>query len=79
MKIKPLSDRVVVKAEAAQEKTASGIIIPDSGNAETAAPGAAIGASGRSRAIGSNLNPGGINQARWIREIGHDGQKPKWS
>ena len=29
MKIKPLSDRVVVKAEAAEEKTASGIIIPD--------------------------------------------------
>ena len=29
MKIKPLSDRVVVKAEAAEEKTASGIILPD--------------------------------------------------
>ena len=29
MKIKPLSDRVVVKAEEAEEKTASGIILPD--------------------------------------------------
>ena len=29
MKIKPLSDRVIVKAEAAEEKTASGIILPD--------------------------------------------------
>ena len=29
MKIKPLSDRVVIKAEAAEEKTASGIILPD--------------------------------------------------
>tara|TARA_B110000116_G_scaffold181471_1_gene157229 strand:- start:179 stop:463 length:285 start_codon:yes stop_codon:yes gene_type:complete len=29
MKIKPLSDRVVVKAEVAEEKTASGIILPD--------------------------------------------------
>ena len=29
MKIKPLSDRVVVQAEAAEEKTASGIILPD--------------------------------------------------
>ena len=29
MKIKPLSDRVVVKAEAPEEKTASGIILPD--------------------------------------------------
>ena len=29
MKIKPLADRVVVQAAAAEEKTASGIIIPD--------------------------------------------------
>ena len=29
MKIKPLSDRVVVKPEAVEEKTASGIILPD--------------------------------------------------
>ena len=29
MNIKPLSDRVVVKAEDAEEKTASGIILPD--------------------------------------------------
>ena len=29
MKIKQLSDRVIVKAEAAEEKTASGIILPD--------------------------------------------------
>ena len=29
MKINPLSDRVVVKPEAAEEKTASGIILPD--------------------------------------------------
>ena len=29
MDIKPLSDRVVVKAQAAEEKTASGIILPD--------------------------------------------------
>lgn len=28
-KIKPLSDRVLVKPEAAEEKTSSGIIIPD--------------------------------------------------
>ena len=29
MKLKPLSDRVVVKPQEAEEKTASGIIIPD--------------------------------------------------
>ena len=29
MKIKPLSDRVVVKVQEAEEKTASGIILPD--------------------------------------------------
>ena len=29
MKLKPLSDRVVVKAHEAEEKTASGIILPD--------------------------------------------------
>ena len=29
MKISPLSDRIVVKPEPAEEKTASGIIIPD--------------------------------------------------
>lgn len=29
LKIKPLADRVVVQAEAAEEKTAGGIIIPD--------------------------------------------------
>ena len=29
MDIKPLSDRVVVKAQDAEEKTASGIILPD--------------------------------------------------
>ena len=29
MKIKPLSDRVVIKAHDAEEKTASGIILPD--------------------------------------------------
>ena len=29
LKIKPLADRVVVQAAAAEEKTASGIIIPD--------------------------------------------------
>ncbi len=29
MKMKPLSDRVVVRPEAAEEKTASGIILPD--------------------------------------------------
>ena len=29
MNIKPLSDRVVVKPQAAEEKTASGIILPD--------------------------------------------------
>ena len=29
MKIKPLSDRVVVQPEAVEEKTASGIILPD--------------------------------------------------
>lgn len=29
MKIKPLSDRIVVKPSEAEEKTASGIIIPD--------------------------------------------------
>ena len=30
MKINPLSDRVVVRPEAAEDKTASGIILPDS-------------------------------------------------
>ncbi len=30
MKIKPLADRVLVKPAAAEEKTVSGIIIPDS-------------------------------------------------
>lgn len=29
MKIKPLSDRIIVKAADAEEKTASGLIIPD--------------------------------------------------
>tara|TARA_Y100000814_G_scaffold274598_1_gene233406 strand:+ start:464 stop:748 length:285 start_codon:yes stop_codon:yes gene_type:complete len=29
MKIKPLSDRIVIKAQDAEEKTASGIILPD--------------------------------------------------
>ena len=29
MNIKPLSDRVVIKSEDAEEKTASGIILPD--------------------------------------------------
>ena len=29
MKIKPLADRVVVKAKEAEQKTASGIILPD--------------------------------------------------
>ena len=29
MKIKPLSDRVIIKAQEAEEKTASGIILPD--------------------------------------------------
>ena len=29
MKIKPLSDRVIVKAQEAEDKTASGIILPD--------------------------------------------------
>ena len=29
LKIKPLADRVVVEADAAEEKTASGIFIPD--------------------------------------------------
>ena len=30
LKIKPLADRVIIKPQAAEEKTASGIIIPDS-------------------------------------------------
>ena len=30
MNVKPLADRVLVKSEEAEEKTASGIIIPDS-------------------------------------------------
>jgi len=30
MKLKPLADRVLVKPAAAEEKTASGIILPDS-------------------------------------------------
>ena len=29
MKLKPLSDRIVVKAHEAEDKTASGIILPD--------------------------------------------------
>ena len=29
MKLKPLSDRIVVKTQEAEEKTASGIILPD--------------------------------------------------
>ena len=29
MKIKPMSDRIVIKAQDAEEKTASGIILPD--------------------------------------------------
>ncbi|MEO8665708.1 MAG: co-chaperone GroES, partial [Ignavibacteria bacterium] len=29
MKVKPLSDRIIVKAAEAEEKTASGLIIPD--------------------------------------------------
>jgi len=30
LKMKPLADRVIIKPQAAEEKTASGIIIPDS-------------------------------------------------
>ena len=30
LKIKPLADRVIIEPQAAEEKTASGIIIPDS-------------------------------------------------
>jgi chaperonin GroES len=30
MKLKPLADRVIVKQSAAEEKTASGILLPDS-------------------------------------------------
>ena len=29
MKLKPLSDRIIVRAQEAEEKTASGIILPD--------------------------------------------------
>ncbi len=35
MKIKPLADRVLVKAEKAETKTASGIIIPDAAQEKT--------------------------------------------
>lgn len=35
MTIKPLNDRVLVKVEAAESKTASGIIIPDAAQEKT--------------------------------------------
>lgn len=35
MKIKPLSDRVLLKPEAVETKTASGIIIPDTAQEKT--------------------------------------------
>lgn len=35
MKIKPLADRVLVKAEKTESKTASGIIIPDTAQEKT--------------------------------------------
>ncbi|GMO58257.1 MAG: co-chaperone GroES [Treponemataceae bacterium] len=35
MKIRPLSDRVLVKAEKAETKTSSGIIIPDTAQEKT--------------------------------------------
>lgn len=35
MKIKPLADRVLVKQEKAESKTASGIIIPDAAQEKT--------------------------------------------
>lgn len=35
MKIKPLADRILVKADAAETKTASGIIIPDTAQEKT--------------------------------------------
>lgn len=36
MKLKPLSNRVVAKKEKAANKTASGLLLPDSGKEETA-------------------------------------------
>lgn len=35
MKVKPLADRVLLKAEKAESKTASGIIIPDAAQEKT--------------------------------------------
>lgn len=35
MKVKPLADRVLVKAEKTESKTASGIIIPDTAQEKT--------------------------------------------
>ncbi|MCK5201557.1 MAG: co-chaperone GroES, partial [Spirochaetales bacterium] len=35
MKIKPLSDRVLIKTEAAEEKTAGGLFIPQTAQEKT--------------------------------------------
>lgn len=42
LNIKPLADRVVVKPMEASEKTASGIIIPDTANKEKPAKGTVV-------------------------------------
>ena len=47
MKIKPLSDRVVVKPEAVEEKTASGIILPDTAKEKPQEGTVVAGGSGK--------------------------------
>ena len=55
-KIKPLGDRVLVKRIEGEEKTASGIIIPDSAK-EKAQIGSVIAVGGGRRDQGGNIVP----------------------
>ena len=64
MKFRPLHDRVVVKRIDAEEKTAGGIIIPDTakekpsqGEIIAVGPGAATRAASSSRSISRSATP----------------------
>ena len=55
--IKPLKDRVVVKPKQAEEKTASGIVLPSSANNEQPQQGevVAVGEKQKSVKVGDNV------------------------
>ena len=60
MNIKPLADRVLVKVEQLQEKTASGIIIPQTAQEKTQiGTVAAIGDEVKNLKVGQNISEDG--------------------